>query len=222
MPSEPTASIPVALPRGPHGLEPEVVRESQRLRAIDAMTRAVAEKGYAVVAVADVVSMAGVSRRTFYELFVNKEDCFLAAYDAAMQHFLVAFAERTRTTADGGWNVRLDAALADTLEALAAQPDRARLYYLEVLNAGARALERRAATMHQIVSALQALLSQSRAAEPNLRHVSDQVLFAFVAGAQELAAESIRTRGTDSLPQLKPALLDLATSVLSRPGTSRD
>ena len=58
----------------------EATGASQRARMLDAISRAVAEKGYARVTVGDVVSMAGVSRRTFYEQFTDKEDCFLAAY----------------------------------------------------------------------------------------------------------------------------------------------
>jgi AcrR family transcriptional regulator len=70
-------------------LEPEggwdgsraAVWANQRARMLDAMARAVATKGYARVSVADVVQLAGVSRRTFYEQFRDKEDCFLVAYD---------------------------------------------------------------------------------------------------------------------------------------------
>ena len=60
-----------------------LVTKTQRERMLDAMARAVAAKGYAKVTVADVVALAGVSRRTFYEHFADKEQCFLATYVAA-------------------------------------------------------------------------------------------------------------------------------------------
>ncbi len=44
----------------------------------------VAERGAANVSVAHVVERAGVSRRTFYELFADREECFLAAFDDAV------------------------------------------------------------------------------------------------------------------------------------------
>ena len=73
------------LPRGPHQLAREEVLASQRARMLEAMAHAVAAKGYAATTVADVVGGAGVSRKTFYEHFQDKEDCFLAAFDAGVQ-----------------------------------------------------------------------------------------------------------------------------------------
>src|ERR1044072_9485639 len=68
------------LPRGRHGLSPEAVTESQRGRILTAMVEVTAERGYADCRIADVIAYAGGSRKTFYELFSDKEDCFLAAY----------------------------------------------------------------------------------------------------------------------------------------------
>src|SRR6478752_2700016 len=69
-----------ALPRGPHGLSREEVELSQRARLLQATTEAVAAQGYVKTTVADIIARAGVSRATFYQLFRDKEDCFLAAY----------------------------------------------------------------------------------------------------------------------------------------------
>ena len=71
------------LPRGPHHLNAEQVTASQRARMLDAMAQAVATKGYAETTVADVVRVAGVSRKTFYQQFSNKQDCYRAAFDRA-------------------------------------------------------------------------------------------------------------------------------------------
>ena len=67
------------LPRGRHGLSRETVTESQRGRILQAMISAVAERGYQETRVADVVEGAGVARKTFYDFFGDKEECFLAA-----------------------------------------------------------------------------------------------------------------------------------------------
>src|SRR5438270_860325 len=82
--------ILAVLPRGRHAAPRAVVRETQRARMLEAMVQAVAEKGYAHVAVADVIERAGVSRKTYYEQFANKEGCFLAAYDAGVDALLHA------------------------------------------------------------------------------------------------------------------------------------
>src|SRR3954463_13954480 len=91
------------LPRGRHAAPREVVAESQRERLLVAMADEVAAKGYANVAVADVIERAGVSRRSFYEHFTNKEDAFLAAYDAGVAGLLEAIgeAEEAAAAADG-------------------------------------------------------------------------------------------------------------------------
>src|SRR5258707_2850574 len=88
------------LPRGRHAAPPEVVWESQRGRMLEAMALAVAEKGYAATAVADVIARAGVSRKTFYEHFANREACFLAAYDAGVEALLAAIDEAIAAAPD--------------------------------------------------------------------------------------------------------------------------
>jgi AcrR family transcriptional regulator len=68
------------------------VSANQRGRMIDATIEVVGEKGYADLTVADVIKRAGVSRRAFYEHFSNREDCFLATYDAIMSASSAALA----------------------------------------------------------------------------------------------------------------------------------
>ena len=71
------------LPRGRHSLSREEVAGSQRERLQRAMAEVMAEKGYALTSVADVLRRARVSRETFYELYSSKEDCFMSVFDAA-------------------------------------------------------------------------------------------------------------------------------------------
>ena len=73
------------LPRRPRASLREELRASQRGRLICAIADAVAAEGYAATSVADVIALAGVSRRTFYEHFADKESCYLAAYDSGAQ-----------------------------------------------------------------------------------------------------------------------------------------
>ena len=96
------------LPRGPHQLAREEVLASQRARMLEAMAHAVADKGYAATTVADVVGGAGVSRKTFYEHFQDKEDCFLEAFDAGVQ-VLVHTVERATLEATGEWREHIRA-----------------------------------------------------------------------------------------------------------------
>ena len=72
------------LPSGRHSLTRDAVLASQRGRLLDAMAEAVAEHSYGATTIAHVVSHAGVSRKTFYEHFRDKEHCFLAMYDTGI------------------------------------------------------------------------------------------------------------------------------------------
>jgi AcrR family transcriptional regulator len=135
-----TGTRPTRLPSGRHGLPREVVINSQRERLFEAMVAAVAEKGYGAVTVADVISGAGVSRATFYELFGDKEDCFIAAHDELigrlMEYVTSAFESEEE------WPDQTRATIAALLRFLAANPDAARVAMVEVLAAGAQAQER--------------------------------------------------------------------------------
>src|SRR4051812_47162239 len=158
-----------ALPRGRHAAPREVVRSSQRGRMLAAMAGAVGEKGYGAVAVADVIARAGVSRKTFYEHFANKQECFLAAYDAGVEVMLDAIDEAIRAAAPDSIAV----ATAGTrcyLETLAANPAFARTFLVEVLAAGPEALERRTRVHQryadQLATIHRAARGPGRGAEP--------------------------------------------------------
>ena len=64
-------------PRGPHNLAPREIEVHQRARIYGATVEAVARAGYDGVTVRQVIGLAGVSRRSFYEQFANRHDCFL-------------------------------------------------------------------------------------------------------------------------------------------------
>jgi AcrR family transcriptional regulator len=84
----PPSEIPRRLPRGTHGLDRSLVAASQRTRLLEAVGRAVADKGYSATTIEHIVRDAGVSKKTFYEHFTDKLDCFLAAYEAASDELL--------------------------------------------------------------------------------------------------------------------------------------
>ena len=136
-----TTRRPAQLPSGRHGLLRSFVADNQRERILAAVAQAAAELGYAEMSVETIIARAGVSRRTFYEHFKNKEDAFLAAYDATV-HRLATHVRRAylqQTTA----LERLRAGIGAYLQFLATEPEVARMGIVEVLAAGPRALARR-------------------------------------------------------------------------------
>jgi len=117
-----------------------VIARSQRERLLEAAVRVVAAKGYGATTVADLTREAGISRTTFYAMFADKEACFLAAYDGVVD----ALVRRITTAYDAeeGWPRRARAGLAALLEALAEEPDVARLALIDVGAAGPAAQRR--------------------------------------------------------------------------------
>lgn len=110
--------------------------------------RVAAAKGYAPMTIADLTGEAGVSRTTFYELFKDKEDCFLAAYDDAFDQ-LVRWVTAAYET-EQRWPDRARAGLRALLEALAAEPEQARLALVEVATAGPAAQRRYRAALQRL------------------------------------------------------------------------
>jgi AcrR family transcriptional regulator len=134
------------------GVGREKVSEIQRARILAAMTEVASERGAANVTVAHVVARSGVSRRTFYELFEDREACFLAAFDDAVariaERVLPAYAGEKR------WRERVRAALAALLDFLDEEPEVGRLCVVEALAAGPRALERRTRVVEAVKRAV--------------------------------------------------------------------
>jgi AcrR family transcriptional regulator len=137
---------------------PEHVGDIQRARILTAMVEVASERGVGNATVSHVVARSGVSRRTFYELFEDREDCFLAAFDEAVQWITAAVApayERER-----GWRERIRSGLRALLEFLEHEPGVGRLVIVQTLGAGPKALERRRRVLAQII----AIVDQGRGA----------------------------------------------------------
>jgi AcrR family transcriptional regulator len=121
-------------------MNPEETARNQRARLCGAMIESVARRGYQATTVGQVLALAGVSRRAFYEQFPNKEHCFLATHD-----ILVA-RERKRVIeswqGERGWSSRLHTACATLLEDVATDTKGASLVLVDSLGLGASARER--------------------------------------------------------------------------------
>lgn len=195
------------LPSGRHGLAREVVVASQRTRLIDAMAQIVAEKGYPATTVADVVERAGVSRRTFYEQFDDKEACFLAAYDAGLAAVLARIGEAVADNPAAQWRDRARAGVESFLALLASEGAFAQALQVEILTAGPAALDRRREMLVMFGGIWQNVHERARAEEPALPPLPDEVFTMLSAGLEELIRDCIRTRGPAALPELADPIL---------------
>lgn len=195
----PSSALPGVLPAGPHNLPREFVLRSQRDRMLDAMAQVCASEGYGGATVATVIAGAGVSRKTFYEQFRDREDCFLAAYDAILAQFLGKVTAAYRQP-ELDWPVRVRAAIEALLAFLAAEPAFARMCIVEVLAAGERAIER----YNAAVRALASLLDEGRARLPNPDEVPATMAGALIEGGAFLIREQILAGRTEQLEMLLP------------------
>ncbi|HEX2016705.1 MAG TPA: TetR/AcrR family transcriptional regulator [Solirubrobacteraceae bacterium] len=187
--------------------------ESQRGRLLAAIADAAAEKGYAQVAVADVIERAGVSRRAFYEQFPNKEACFLAAYDAGVDLLLDAVAEAIETSGPD-WPQRVRAATACYLAMLEATPSFARTFLVEILAAGPQALERMAAVHERFADHLRAVHAAARREIPELPALPEHAYRAAVGAMNELVNDHLLRCGSAGLTTLTEALVDVQMRLL--------
>jgi AcrR family transcriptional regulator len=213
MSASPQTDILAVLPRGRHAAPRDVVRQTQRARMLDAMVQSVAEKGYARVAVADVVERAGVSRKTFYEQFANKEECFLAAYDDGVDRLLAAIDAALATLAPD-WLAAARRAVEVYLDAMAASPAFARAFLIEALGAGPVALARRRAVQDRFAAQLEAVHRRARADIPEIPEVPPHTFQAVVGAVNELVTAHVLERGADTLPELTDAILDVHLALL--------
>jgi AcrR family transcriptional regulator len=193
------------LPRRPHLSVREELRASQRGRLICAIADSVAAKGYPDTSVADVIALAGVSRRTFYEHFKDKEDCFLAAYDEGAKATYDAMVE----AAEGrdGWRAILDAVLTTWLEFLQADLAFTRAYMIEFWAAGDAARQRWMARRDRTAGLMKQLHQLARKDDPRIVPVSDTVVAAVVGGVNRVLISHVLENRPEPLTDLKPDLI---------------
>jgi AcrR family transcriptional regulator len=195
------AGVPGRLPSGRHGLSRSFVAANQRARILSAAAHAAAELGYAEMSVEAIIARAGVSRRTFYEHFRNKEDAFFAAYDAAV-HQLARHIRRAylnETTA----RERMRAGIGAFLQFLAGGPEFARMCIVEVLAAGPRAIARRNEAMRMFAEIIEDNIHEL---VPSCRRPA-LTAETIVGGIHEAVFSRILAGRTDELPGLADDLL---------------
>ena len=196
-----TAAQSRRLPSGAHGLPREVVVRSQRERLLEAMVRVAADKRYEATTVADIIAAAGVSRTTFYELFADKEDCFLAAYDAVVDVLVHAVASAYGSH-DGDWPGRVHAGIAALADVLAEESAIARLAMVEVTTAGPAARQR----YREALARFTPFLDEGRGHSEASRQVPATTSLLAIGGVAALIFDEIRAGRGAELRRLTPEL----------------
>jgi AcrR family transcriptional regulator len=194
------------LPPGRHGLPREFVARNQRERLIAGLAEAVAENGYAGTTIAHITRHAAVSRRTFYEHFNSKDECFIAAYDMVMTELNQRVGEAFDQEEE--WPQAMRAGLAAMLEFLTSEPHLARLSMVEALVAGPVVVERYDAAIQSLVPYFKA--GREGRSDDVLAGLSSTTEEALVGGIVSLISRRIFADRTEELGALLPDLVEFA------------
>jgi AcrR family transcriptional regulator len=189
----------------------EQARSEQRVRLALAMIDAIAEDGYRATRVADVISRAGVSRKTFYEHFENKQECLLVTFDLIM-------AEATRRIEsayrDGvGWPGRVEAGIRALFDAAIDNPGALRLSLLEIGAVGPAGIARREESFKRFEDLIRDALELA----PGEGTVPEPTLKAIVGGLNRVLYQRVLRADRDELYALIPDLTAWATAYYPAP-----
>lgn len=204
------------LPRGRSRLPRRAVRASQRERLMRSVIAAVAESGYPVVTVAEIVRRAKVSRAAFYDHFAGKEDCFLTAARDGGELMIGNVTQATHALPpDTPDEQVLRVACRAFLKFLADEPAFAKVFYVDVLAVGLVAVEGLHAAGRQFAAMDAKWHERSRVRHPEWPEVPPEAHVALVGASAELVRAVVRAGRTDTLPQLEDTLVALHLAVLA-------
>jgi AcrR family transcriptional regulator len=197
---------------------PGAVDEHER-RLLDGMAEAITEKGYAATTIADVVSRARVSKRTFYEHFADKEAAFLATYSTVSNDMLALITEAASVEAP--WQERIEAGVRAYLTELAAHPALTRTFLVEIQAAGPNALALRREVMTRFARGLQAIVASVAETDPSVPPLPDGLATAIVGGINELLLGGVEEGGAEDLTELTDTASAFIHAVLTAPREPR-
>lgn len=180
------------------------VARHQKARLEGAMVEAVARHGYAGTTLRELVTLAGVSKSTFYQHFESKQDCFLSTFDEIIEQLSVSVGDAYRS--GGDFRGQLVAGLAAFMNLAVEEPGAASLTAVESLTLGAAGVAHRERASERFGL----LFQQSFAHSPSDRQVSEIVVRAIVTGIRGVAYQRLRQGRPEQLPDVVEELVDWA------------
>jgi AcrR family transcriptional regulator len=192
------------LPRGRHGLSPEFVAQNQRERLIAGLTRALFEVGYQKTTVSLIGQRAAVSKSDFYKHFESKDECFIAAYDAAIERIRDCVVAACEGAEDPQWARRVAGALEALLKLLAAEPALASIALVEGLRAGRGVYDRYQTAVESFVEYLREG-APSTPGGPEVPAATDE---AVVGGIASMLGRRVLAGEAEKLNELFPEILE--------------
>jgi AcrR family transcriptional regulator len=182
-----------------------------RSRLIVAMASVLEQKNFAATSVADVVRLARVSKRTFYEHFPTREACYIASYEALSSGLLGRIA--LAAAAEPDVERRLFATTHAYLSALEEVPELARSFFLEIQLAGPEALTARRGIHRRFADLLRLLVAQAQRERSDVRSLSQSMSIAVVGAINELLMVRLEEGRADLTP-LAETMVELVEAIV--------
>jgi AcrR family transcriptional regulator len=204
------------LPRGRSRLPAPAVQASQRERLLRAVVAAVADSGYAVVTVADIVRRARVSRAAFYNHFADKEACFLAAASEGGRLMDDRIVTATRATDPGASDEqRLRLACRAFLGFITGEPEFAKIFYVDMPAAGPRAVDQLGRAQRRYAELNQTWHERARRRHPDWPTVPYDAYLGLAGATFELVKARVRAGEVSAVPELEDTVVALHLAVLA-------
>lgn len=194
-------AVPGGLASGRHGIPRELVERRQRGRVFAAVALVVSEHGYAELTTKKVIRAAGISSATFYELFDDKRQVVVAAYDAISAHLLAEIEAACATQPD--WPAKVEAAIAVAVGFAVAEPECARLLCVG-------ALVVRDDRVLDVRERLAVMLSSGRRGNSHAEALPSLAERALVAAIWSMIDRELFNDEPAGLAKLRPELVELA------------
>jgi AcrR family transcriptional regulator len=171
---------------------------------IAGLTQALYEVGYQKTTVSLIGREAAVSKSDFYKHFESKDDCFVAAYDAAIERIREQVVRACESAAAQEWSRRVRDAIAALLDLFSHEPALASIALVEGLRAGRGVYDRYQAAVESFVAVLRDSAPQPRG-EGGVPEATDE---AVVGGIASLLARRILAGEAERLSELFPEILE--------------
>jgi AcrR family transcriptional regulator/DNA-binding transcriptional ArsR family regulator len=188
---------------GPGAL-PEQVAANQRERILGALVASVAARGYAATRVSDLVELSGVSSRSFYDLFGDKDACFRAALEAVLRT-TIELVGKVEVDGEADWEELARRRFEAFAAAVVAQPAAAKLCLVDAPAAGPEAVR----IFERAIDTIEALAREGLAHSPERAAMPDAMISAHVGAMLEIVRNRLRWGRESELPGLGTELVDL-------------
>jgi AcrR family transcriptional regulator len=191
------------LPHGPHRLARNEVVLHQRARIHGSMLEAVGRAGYEGTSVRQVIGLAGVSRRSFYEQFANKEECFLATFDLILRRDLRAVTDTYRE-AEGTMPARARASFRRLAQMLCEDRNASVLVLIESQRVGPAGVGR----LRRALTVGEQLLAQSFAESSAAAPLPKPIVRGIAGGVHGATSAFLRAEAPETAEAFADELLD--------------